>query len=55
VVIVTAVQPWLPPVGSTVQALADGAGPGALVLPAALALLLAALVTGASAVRARRE
>ncbi|MCE3551051.1 hypothetical protein LWC33_06225 [Pseudonocardia sp. RS11V-5] len=55
VVIATAVQPWLPPVGSTVQALADGAGPGAVVLPAALALLLAVLVTWASSVRARRD
>ncbi|MCE0766494.1 hypothetical protein LWC35_26835 [Pseudonocardia kujensis] len=51
----TAVQPWLPPVGRTVQALADGAGPGALVLPTALALLLAVSVTWASAVRARRD
>jgi hypothetical protein len=55
VVIATAVQPWLPPVGSTVQALADGAGPGALVPPTALALLLALLVTWASAMRARRS
>ncbi|MFC5948830.1 hypothetical protein ACFQH9_11135 [Pseudonocardia lutea] len=54
VVIATAVQPWLPPVGTTVHALERGAGPGALVVPVLLALALAVVVTGAGVVRARR-
>lgn len=55
VVIATAVQPWLPPVGSAVHALERGAGPGAFVLPVVLALGLAVLVAWAGVVRARRE
>ncbi|GAA4696395.1 hypothetical protein GCM10023215_38030 [Pseudonocardia yuanmonensis] len=53
--IATAVQPWLPPVGSSVHALERGAGPEVLALPVLLALALAVLVTGAGVVRARRE
>jgi hypothetical protein len=53
VVTATAVQPWLPPVGSSVHALESGAGPGAVVLPVLLALGLSVLVTGGAVVRAR--
>jgi hypothetical protein len=33
VVIATAVQPWLPPVGAAIAVLVDGRGPAALVVP----------------------
>jgi len=51
VVIVTAVQPWLPPVGVAIAVLVDGRGPAALVVPVAVAFVLAigAAVVGATA------
>jgi hypothetical protein len=54
VVLVTAVQPWLPPVGASVAALEAGTGPGSVLLPLLLALLLAAGATAVSAGVARR-
>lgn len=54
VVLVTAVQPWLPPVGSSVAALEASAGPGSVLLPLAVALALAVGATTVSATLARR-
>jgi hypothetical protein len=41
-VIATAVQSWLPPVGAAIAVLVDGRGPAALVVPVALAVVLTA-------------
>ena len=54
VVIATAVQPWLPPVGAATAVLVDGRGPAALVVPVVLALVLAVGAAVVSAAAARR-
>ena len=54
VVVVTTVQPWLPPVGAAVAVLVDGRGPAALAVPVVLAFVLAIRASVASAAAARR-
>jgi hypothetical protein len=54
VVIVTAVQPWLPPVGSAVAAITDGRGPGSLLVPVLAACAVAGAGTWVSALVSRR-
>lgn len=55
VVIATAVQPWLPPVGASIAVLADGGGPNALVIPLVLAPALAAGAAAVSALASGRS
>ncbi|MCW0216068.1 MAG: hypothetical protein OJJ54_22190 [Pseudonocardia sp.] len=55
VVVVTGVQPWLPPVGTSVAALEAGAGYPPLALGAVLGLALAGVAAGISAAVARRS
>jgi hypothetical protein len=54
VVIATAVQPWLPPVGAAIAVRVGGRGPVSLVVPVVLALLLAVGAAVVSAAAARR-
>jgi hypothetical protein len=54
VVIATAVQPWLPPVGAAIAVLVDGRGTAALVVPVVLACVLAVGAAAVSAAAARR-
>ncbi|GAA1840674.1 hypothetical protein GCM10009836_20020 [Pseudonocardia ailaonensis] len=54
VVIATAVQPWLPPVGSSVSAIEAGGHPGSLLVPVLVALVLAVVATAVSSTVARR-
>jgi hypothetical protein len=53
VVIATAVQPWLPPVGASIAVLVDDRGPAALAIPVVLAFALAAGAAAVSAAAAR--
>ncbi|MCU1627260.1 MAG: hypothetical protein JWP64_2209 [Pseudonocardia sp.] len=54
VVVVTGVQPWLPPVGTSVAALEAGAGTSPVAFGALLGLVLAGAAAGVSAAVARR-
>jgi hypothetical protein len=54
VVIATAVQPWLPPVGAAVAAIEAGGHPGSLLVPVLVALVLAVAATWVSSTVARR-
>lgn len=54
VVIATAVQPWLPPVGAAIAVLVDDRGPAALAIPVVLALVLAVGAAVVSTAAARR-
>lgn len=53
VVIATAVQPWLPPVGASIAVLVDDRGPAALAIPVVLAFALAAGAAAVSTAAAR--
>ena len=53
VVIATAVQPWLPPVGASIAVLVDDRSPAALAIPVVLAFALAVGATAVSAAAAR--
>lgn len=55
VVLCTAVQPWLPPVGAAVAALADDRGPSAFLVPLAVAFLLVGAASGVAIGVARRR